>query len=182
LHEEEITPRNVAERVAQPKVPQLIKEPFGADEVRKLAAAAKSDRRNGTRDAAIVLFLLDSGCRASELVGLKTANILWAQRMAKVFGKGGKERVVFFSAETMRAMQRYALGGRRSDCEGFFQTEEGRALTSSGLLHVTKRVGQRAKVGNVHPHRFRHTFALTSLGKEATSWRFNGCWGIRLSR
>jgi integrase/recombinase XerD len=149
--------------VAHPKTPMLVKDALTTDDARRLIDAAKADKRNGMRDTAIILFLLDTGCRAAEVVGLKNADILWAQRMAKVYGKGDKERVVFFSAETMRAMKKYAMRDRRAECDRFFQTEEGRSLTPSGLLHVTKRVGQRAQVTNVHPHRFRHTFALTFL-------------------
>ncbi len=163
LYEEGLTAKNPAERVAQPSVEHLAKEPFSEDEARQLIRAAALDRRNGLRDGAIILFMLDSGCRASEVVGLRGEDLIWTQRMAKVYGKGRKERVVFFSAETMRAMQKYGMRRRTIECDRFFQTEEGRALTPSGLLHITKRLGTRAKLTNVHPHRFRHTAAITFL-------------------
>ncbi len=163
LHEEEITDKNPTERVAQPRAPFLVKQPFDGEDAKRLIAAARGDKRNGVRDTAVILFMLDTGCRASEVVGLRADDILWHQRMAKVFGKGGKERMIFFSAETLRSMQKYAMRERRVACDRFFQTEEGRPLTTSGLLHLTKRVGKRARVANVHPHRFRHSFALAFL-------------------
>ncbi len=163
LHQEEITAKNATERGAQPQVEQLVKEPFSGEEAQRLLRAARSDRRNGFCDEAVVLFMLDSGCRASEVVGLRADDLIWPQRMAKVYGKGRKERVVFFSAETMRAMQKYAMRKRNSECDRFFQTEEGRALTPSGLLHITKRLDKRAKLTDVHPHRFRHTAAILFL-------------------
>lgn len=160
---EEITPKNAAERVAQPKTPHLVKESFSEADVKRLVAAARVDKRNGLRDVALIYFMLDTGCRAAEVCGLQGDHVLWGQRLGKVFGKGGKERVVPFSAQTMCAMQKYGMTKRRSDCGAFFQTEEGRPLTTNGLLCITKKVGQRAGVGNVHSHRFRHTFALTFL-------------------
>ncbi len=163
MEEEEITAKNPAERVTQPKAPFLVKQPFDREDARRLIVSAKSDKRNGVRDTAVILFMLDTGCRASEVVRLRADDILWPQRMAIVFGKGGKERMIFFSAETLRAMQKYAMRKRHLACDRFFQTEEGRPLTTSGLLHLTKRVGKRAGVTNVHPHRFRHSFALAFL-------------------
>jgi len=162
LHDEEYIDTNMVERVAVPKSAQRVKDPFTTDDIRRLLAAAKADKRMGLRDYAVILFLLDSGCRASEVVGMKTADILWSQMLAKVYGKGSKERVVFLSAETLRAMQRYAMRAPQG-ADTFFRTEEGIEMTASGLLTLTKKLATRANVGNVHPHRFRHTFAITFL-------------------
>lgn len=163
LHEEEITPRNPAERVAEPKTPVLVKEPFSRVEIKRMFAAAKIRRRNGVRDVALLCFMVDTGCRATEVAGLAADHVMWQQRICKVFGKGGKERVVPISAQTARAMQKYHMTKRRAECTAFFQTEEGRPLTTSGLFHICKRIGGQAGVAGVHPHRFRHTFAVSFL-------------------
>lgn len=163
LQLEEITPKNAAERVSQPKTPHLVKQPFSEADAKQLIAAAQADKRNGLRDTALIYFLLDTGCRAAEVVGLRADDVLWGQRVCKVFGKGSKERIVPISAHTMRAMQKYNLTKRRSDAQAFFLAEEGHPLTTNGLLCITKKIGRRAGVSNVHPHRFRHTFALTFL-------------------
>lgn len=160
LHDEELMDKNLAEKISPPKIPTLVKEPFAADDLKRLVAAAKADKRNGLREHALILFMLDTGARASEVVGLKTADIVWNQGMAKVMGKGSKERVLFLSTETMKAMRKYTLS---HDHELFFSTEEGKPLTPSGLLQICSRLGKRADVGNCHPHRFRHTFALSFL-------------------
>lgn len=161
LYDEEVIPKNIAERVSAPKVPQYIKAPFEQSELKRLILAAKSDRRNGLRDHAVLLFLLDTGCRANEVVSLKADDIIWNQRIAKVYGKGSKERVVFFSAPTAQAMLRYQM--KSEHCACFFCSEEGKPMSPSGLLQIMKRLGKRANVGDCHPHRFRHTFALTFL-------------------
>ena len=161
LHDEELIPKNIVERVSAPKPPQLIKEPFAASDIKRMLLVAARDKRNGKRDHALLLFMLDTGCRANEVVTLKTDDILWSQRLCKVRGKGNKERVVFLSAETMKQMQRYHL--RSSTHELFFLSEEGRPMTPSGLLQIMKRLGKRAGVSDCHPHRFRHTFSISFL-------------------
>lgn len=162
LEQEEFSKTNAAERVVLPKTPILVKQPFSREEVKRLLAAAGKDKRNGVRDVAVLYFLLDTGCRAAEVVSLKADDIIWQQRLAKVYGKGSKERVVFFSAETMKAMMKYRMV-RGADCATFFQTEESRQLTPAGLAHITKRLAVRAGVDDVHPHRFRHTFSIEFL-------------------
>ena len=159
---EEFTPRDVMERVKQPRAPRLVQPTFSADEVRRMLGAIKGVGRNARRDEALVLFMLDTGARASEVCTMSETDMSWSQRIAKVYGKGAKERYLPFSAATMRAMQRYAVKERRGEGAAFFQSEEGNALTPSGLLQLCKRLGHRTGV-KAAPHKFRHTFAITYL-------------------
>ena len=163
LYQEGYTEQNLAERIRKPKAPALVKEPLSADEVKHLVKAAEANRRNGVRDVAILYVLIDCGLRAQELCSLRTDAIAWDSRMLRVHGKGDKERFVPISAPTMRAMRRYAVKGRRGDAPTFFQTEEGRVLTPTGLYRIIDRIALRAGVSGVHPHRFRHTVAITYL-------------------
>ena len=64
-------------------------------------------------------------------------------------------------------MQRYMLKARGGDCERLFQSEEGRALTTSGLLQLCQRIGHKAGV-ELHPHKCRHTFAISYLRSGAS--------------
>lgn len=130
-----------------------------------LLKAAQSEKRNGVRNLALLHVMLDSGLRASEICAMQPHDVLWEQRLFKVLGKGGKERVVPFSHETGTALRRYLISGERREERAitFFQTEEGWALTPHGLHHIVKKVAADADVQDVHPHRLRHTFALTYL-------------------
>ncbi len=167
LHLEEFTVKDVMERVKQPSAPRLVKPTLSADETRRLLASIKCTSRNALRDEALLLFLLDTGIRANELCTLRLTDLDWTQRIAKVFGKGGKERYVPFSAHTMKALQRYGVKERRGTSGKLFETEEGAPLTASGLLQLCKRIGVRAGV-DLNPHKCRHTFAISYLRNGAS--------------
>lgn len=162
-HEEGYADRNLVDRIRKPKPPKLVKQPFSQQEAQALIKAAQAEGRNGLRDAAIVLFMLDSGARAAEVCGLREDTINWRQRVALIRGKGDKERLVPFSPATMRAMHKYLVKGRRGGSPEFFQSEEGRPLQPTGLHRLVKRLGKRAAVDDAYPHRFRRTAAVTFL-------------------
>jgi integrase/recombinase XerD len=161
LAEEELIDRDPFLRVKVPKAPRLAKPSLSAGELAKVLAAARSGR-NRYRDEAVILFILDMGARASEVCGLREDGIDWGTGIAKLFGKGRKERYVPFSAHTAKAMQRYQIRERDGTAAEFFQSEEGQALTKSGLYQLCKRISIESKV-HLAPHKLRHTFAITYL-------------------
>jgi site-specific recombinase XerD len=165
LHVEGYTPVDFAAKLRKPQATQRVIQPLTPEESARLADAAKADPRCGVRDLAILYIMLDSGLRASEVCGLRPPDVLWDQRLVKVLGKGGKERVVPISPPTAQAMRRYLLSADRHDdrADTLFQTEEGWALTPHGLHHIVKKVALRAGVEGVHPHRLRHTAAIAFL-------------------
>jgi site-specific recombinase XerD len=149
---------------SSPRLPQTLKETFAPDEIERLLAAATCSR-NPLRDVALIRFMLDTGCRAAEVCGLRAADIDWTRRQAKVVGKGRKERFVFFSPGVAEAMRRYWTEERPNRTPYFFESEASRdatPMTPSGLLSVCKRLGSHAGV-RANPHKFRHTFAIAYL-------------------
>ena len=166
LCREEFLTTDPMTKVKQPTTPKLVKPVLSLDECRLVLKAAKSTR-NARRDEALILFMLDTGARANEVCTLRAGDVNWSQRLAMVFGKGAKERYVPFSAATMVAMQRYAVKNRSDVSDRFFQGEEGRPLTTSGLLQMCQRIGANAGVA-FSPHRLRHTFAISYLRSGAS--------------
>lgn len=142
----------------EPKTPKIFPYVLSEDEVAALLKAARPNQR----DYAIIVFLLDSGVRASELVGLTLDDVNLATRSAKVYGKGQKERMVFLSKPATKALARW-LSVRETDEyeDSLFLNRRGEALTSSGVLQLVKRLGKKAGLDNkrVSPHKIRHTFA-----------------------
>lgn len=136
------------------------KLPFTKQEVSTLLLEA-SRTRNGLRDYALLLFLLDTGCRLGDVTRLKLADVDLTRFTATFFdGKGRKDRDVPFSGDTAKALRRYLSKGRRKvDGDTLFLTEEGTAMRDQGVYHIIKRVGAAAGVRDCHPHRFRHTAA-----------------------
>ncbi len=167
LLREEYIDRDVMERVRAPKTPKLVKATFTTDEIKRLLSATRDWSRNDLRDEALILFMLDTGARANEVCSLTLADVNWSQRLAKLFGKGAKERYVPFSAPTMKAVQRFIHKSRRGLTDRLFESEEGRPLTPSGLYQALARRGKLAGV-EVNPHKFRHTFAISYLRNGAS--------------
>jgi len=172
-----------AVKVANPK-PAAI-EPYTETEIRRLLdslthslswrsspdTSTEIPLRRQLRDRAVLLFLLDTGVRASELCNLCIGQVDLVRGSATVRGKGrldsgrGKERRIRFCRSTSRAISRYllernALG--REDAR-LFVDRDGIRLDRRVLAKHLKRLGERAQVAKVTVHRFRHTFAITYL-------------------
>jgi site-specific recombinase XerD len=131
------------------------------------------------RDEALIRLLLDCGVRISEACGLRVDDLDLDQGMAIVKGKGNKVRPVYFSARTTRALDRYVrmrTHHRWAHLDALFLTQRG-ALSSDAARDRVKYRGELAGIEDLHPHRFRHTFAhdfLMSGGQERDLKRLAG--------
>jgi site-specific recombinase XerD len=170
---------NPLEHIDRPKPEQRVIVPLKQDEVQALLKSCErtrsytrpgkrecSNRRpTALRDRAILLLLVDSGIRATELCELTIADVNKRQRHILVFGKGAKERVIPLSPRTIQAIWRY-LTTRDHDIrvdEPLFVTTNDNPLDRHQLRHLLDRLASAADVEKVHPHRFRHTFAINYL-------------------
>ncbi len=163
--------------------PRLIK-PLTQDEIKALMAVAERTkaaqtgtrkaftmrRRTADRDAAIVLVLLDTGLRVGELARLtvKDVNITTGEIFIAPFGESRrktKSRAVFLGKVALRALWRY-LAARPAHSPAdplFVSSRDGSPMNRNSIRLLLADMGQRAGVENVHPHRFRHTFAIEFL-------------------
>lgn len=142
---------NILRKIPRPK-PQIIAiQPFTELEIKAMFGSLG---KNEDRNRAILLLLLDTGIRASELVNLKRDNIDLQSRTIKVLGKGNKERIIPFSTRTATAIFKVLA---QTDTEYPF------GLNRCRLTHLLQEIGKRAGVQKVHAHRFRHTFAVYYL-------------------
>lgn len=119
----------------------------------------------GERDRAIILALLDTGCRASEFCAIDLADLNLATGAVILRGettKSRRQRGVFLGAKTLRQTARY-LRLRRDKCPALWVTEQGTRLTYSGLRQIIRRRAERAGVKEPSLHSFRRAFALLSL-------------------
>lgn len=142
--------------------------PFHVEQVRDLMAAARRGR-NALRDEAILWMMFDTGVRASELCGIKRGELDMRLKRVKVFGKGGKERTIYFGLSTMHALWAYLRGFELADAEALFPLElgphRGQPMTRRALHDIYARLGQEAKIEGVRcsPHTMRHSFAVEFL-------------------
>lgn len=156
------------------RLPQRIVQPYSGEELARLLAACGADTSIGKRDRAMVLTLLDTGVRCSELVQLRLEDLdLAGGRLRVLHGKGNKQRVVPFADHCRRALHVYIRA--RGDLAGpLFLAASGHgalmqnvALQPNGLKQMLRRLGRASGVPKVHAHRFRHTFATWAIEHDA---------------
>lgn len=183
LSEDGELPRSPMERMRPPRVPEQPVAVLTEDELHKLLATCKGNTFENRRDLAIIRLFVDSGMRAGELCGLTVDDVDLDQCVAYVMGKGGRGRACPFGARTADAIRRY-LRFRRAHAharEPFLWLGAKGRLTDSGVRQMLERRAGDAGVPNVHPHRFRHTFAhmwLSEGGQENDLMRLAG-WRSR---
>ncbi len=150
---------NPWDRVSMPRVAQKILPAFTVPEIKRLLAVARSER-----DKALVLVLLDSGCRAEEFCALTLGDLdLRTGALMVRQGKGRKDRVTRLGAKTRKQLLRYMRsrpGMKPTD--PLFITQNGRPFSPNSLLQALRRLGETADVAHCAPHAFRRTFAIMS--------------------
>ena len=159
------------------KLPKRVPNFMTNSEVNELCnEPVKEELLWASRDHAIFLMLYSSGCRASEIVGLKLSDFMDGGRSAIVTGKGNKQRKVYFDSEARKALAEY-LADRKKVLEEnkvepapaqLFINQKGGSLTTGGLRYILNRYsGVEGTNHHINPHAFRHTFATTMLGNGA---------------
>ncbi len=158
LAAEELSPATGLRALRRPKVPVKIIEPVADEELRRLLAAAT------VRDRAILLLLLDTGLRVSELAGV-TLRDLRPDGTLKVMGKGSRERIVPVGATARKAIIRYlAIRGPGDPEAPLFLSRGDGGLGVRGIAQALRRLKTRLGITNrCSPHSFRHTFARSYL-------------------
>lgn len=129
------------------------------------------DGCRGYKEKALIEFLVSSGCRVSEVAGLRVDDIDWRDRKCKVIGKGNKERTVYFSVRAKLMLQLY-IAERRGG-EALFASSRApyEPLTDRGIEKMISKLGKRIGMERpLYPHLMRHTFASHALncGMELT--------------
>lgn len=154
--------RNPFDRLKPPKLPEEPLDAATLDDITRLLKAAPGGRQ-GERDRAAVLTLLDTGLRASEFCALNLDDLDPMTGAVTVrHGKGGKSRAVFLGASARRAVRAW-LKVRQGDGPALFTTEQAGRLTYSGLRQIVRRLAQRAGVPEPPLHSFRRAFAINAL-------------------
>lgn len=166
---EEIIEANPFDRIKIPKPPKKVIVPFTEEQIKNLLASIDTHSPNGFRDRTIILTLLDTGLRVSELCNLKLEDTNLNERSLKVCGKGSKERVVPIGGTVQRALAKYINRYRPQSAsqlqDYLFLTRSGEYLTPNRIENIIEGYGIKARVEGVRcsPHTFRHTFAISYL-------------------
>ena len=157
LHKEGLIGSNPAANVPSVKCAKKLRKPLTAVDLEKLKEACDSPR-----DKALMHFLLATGCRISEVCGLDRDSIDFQRLECVVHGKGNKERTVYIDRVTALLLTRY-LEKRKDTLPALFVGRKSRRLSPDGVRVMLHRIGEKAGVENVHPHRFRRTLATNLI-------------------
>ena len=124
------------------------------------------DHCDELRDLAMIDMLASTGMRVGEMVLLNRNDINFEERECVVYGKGDKERVVYFDARTKIHLMEY-LAGRKDDNPALFVTllAPYRRLKIGGIETRLREIGAQLNIVKVHPHKFRRTLATMAIDK-----------------
>ena len=161
LEDEDYILKSPVRRIHKVKTGTNIKETY-TDEALELMR----DSCTELRDLAIIDMLASTGMRVGEMVLLNRADINFNERECVVFGKGDKERIVYFDASTKIHLQNY-LNSRRDENPALFVSlqKPHKRLQISGIEVRLREYGKRLGLSKVHPHKFRRTLATMAIDK-----------------
>lgn len=161
LEDEDYIVKSPVRRIHKVKTGKTVKETY-SDESLELMR----DHCDNSRDLVMIDLLASTGIRVGELVRLNRDDVDFENRECVVFGKGNKQRKVYFDARTKIHLQRY-LGERTDSNEALFVSllRPYERLQISGVEIRLRKIGRELSFHKVHPHKFRRTLATMAIDK-----------------
>ena len=161
LEEEDYIIKSPVRRIHKVKTGAQVKEVLTDENLETLR-----DNCNHIRDLAIIDMLSSTGMRVGELVKLNREDVNFSERECIVFGKGNKERMVYFNARTKIHLQQY-LASRKDRNKALFVSlsKPHSRLGISGVECRLRKIGRNCRISRVHPHKFRRTLATMAIDK-----------------
>lgn len=161
LEEEDYIIKSPMKRIHKIKTKQQVKEVISDEAIEQLRDHCKC-----IRDLAIIDLLYSTGIRVGELVNLNISDIDFEARECVVFGKGDKERRVYFDAKSKIHLQKY-LASRKDNNPALFVTLDAPhdRLKISGVEIRIRKLGRQLNMNKIHPHKFRRTMATRAIDK-----------------
>ena len=161
LEDEDYIVKSPVRRIHKVKSATTIKETY-SDESLELMR----DNCNSLRDLALIDILASTGMRVGELVLLNVDDINFNERECVVFGKGDKERIVYFDARTKKHLQNY-INSRNDENKALFVSikKPYNRLSIGAIETIIRNLGKQLDIPKAHPHKFRRTLATKAIDK-----------------
>ena len=161
LEDEDYILKSPVRRIHKVKAASNIKETYLDEDLEKMR-----DNCEELRDLAMIDMLASTGMRVGEIVLLNRDDINFAERECVVFGKGDKERIVYFDARAKMHLQEY-LDSRTDDNPALFVTLRAphERIKIGGIELRLREMGKKLNIPKVHPHKFRRTLATMAIDK-----------------
>lgn len=161
LEEEDYIIKSPVRRIHKVKTGAQVKEVLSDENLETLR-----DNCTHIRDLAIIDMLSSTGMRVGELVKLNREDVNFSERECIVFGKGNKERMVYFNARTKIHLQQYLVSRKDRNKALFVSLAKPHLrLGISGVECRLRKIGRNCKIARVHPHKFRRTLATMAIDK-----------------
>lgn len=163
LVDEEIILRNPAARIKQVKQPKRLPKALTEIELEMLREACVT-----LRERALIEVMYSTGCRLSEVSGMKRNDVNWAARSINVIGKGNKERIVYLNPKAIYHVEQYLEECKENENESEYllSTERRpyRLMKNKTIQDAIDKIAARTDIEkNVTPHIFRHTMATLAM-------------------
>lgn len=161
LEDEDHILKSPVRRIHKVKTGKVIKETYSDEQLELMR-----DNCNELRDLAMIDMLASTGMRVGEMVLLNREDINFEERECVVFGKGDKERIVYFDARTKLHLQNY-LQTRSDDNPALFValSKPNNRLEIGGIEVRLRKIGKSLGIEKIHPHKFRRTLATMAIDK-----------------
>lgn len=161
LEDEDYILKSPVRRIHKVKSASTIKDTYSDEILERMR-----DSCTNLRDLAMIDMLASTGMRVGEMVLLNKEDINFEERECVVFGKGDKERIVYFDARTKIHLQNYIYSRKDTNAALFVSLKAPYCRLSIGGIEVRLReMGKRLGVNKVHPHKFRRTLATMAIDK-----------------
>ena len=166
LQVEDLISKNPMDKIGIIKAEKKVIETLSDEEQEMIRCACTCER-----DLAIIDLLSSSGMRVSELCGINRDDVDFINNEVKVFGKGSKERICFFTGRCKVHLQWY-LESRTDDNPALFVTSKSpyKRLTKNGVEYILKEIAKNSRVPKIrlYPHKYRSTLATNMINKGAS--------------
>ncbi|MBD8025278.1 site-specific tyrosine recombinase XerD [Ureibacillus sp. Re31] len=166
LLREKLTDTDPTVHLEMPQIEQRLPKVLSIEEIERLISAPNREKPQGIRDIAMLELLYGTGMRISELIGLNLDDVHLTMGFVRVFGKGGKERIVPLGKSAIHTLDQYLqiarfkLQGKYPKTDAFFINQRGKRLTRQGCWKLLKEHAKNAQIEKeITPHTLRHSFA-----------------------
>ena len=165
LYREELIDQNPMAKVKMPRVTKKVVPTFSEKEVERLLSQPDKKMDRGFRDYALMLTLVDTAARLSEVANLEVDDVDIENGYLRVLGKGGIERYIPFGYKVAKALLRYRLKHRPAPVgtDRFWLTVTGAPLVPGRIEKLVRDHGAEAGLKRCYPHKLRHTSAVLYL-------------------
>lgn len=161
MEDEDYITKNPCKKIKKIKIEKKMEVPFSDTEIAMIQDSCKTEK-----EIALVDLLISTGIRREEITKIKISDVYWDNRAIKIHGKGAKERIVYISARCLLHLKNY-INNREFVSEWLFAQDRAPhgQLSVESMHKYIKTIGERARVDNVHLHRFRKWFGTSMANK-----------------